>query len=136
MQPPRNLFVSNQRRIGRRRGRLLPRTWAGLLAVSLAVGAMRAAEAQQPGSPEVGVSERIGTTVPLDVPLVDEGGKSVVLRDLVDRPTLLLFVYYRILYNPLLFPGNPWLSIGLPAFIIALMVSIGVGRAVKRSQMM
>jgi hypothetical protein len=48
----------------------------------------------------------------------------------------LLFVYYRILYRPLLFPGNPWLSIGLPAFIIALMVSIGVGRAVKRSQMM
>lgn len=40
-----------------------------------------------------------------------------------------LFVWYRILYAPLLFPGSPWLSIGLPAFVIALMVAWGVKRA-------
>ena len=40
-----------------------------------------------------------------------------------------LFVYYRILYGPLLFPDAPFLSIAVPALIIALMVSWGVRRA-------
>lgn len=39
-----------------------------------------------------------------------------------------LFVYYRILYAPLLFEGRPFLSIALPAFIMALMVSWGIKR--------
>jgi hypothetical protein len=42
---------------------------------------------------------------------------------------LLLFVYYRILYADLLFEGRPFLSIALPALIIAIMVSWGVRRA-------
>ncbi len=41
----------------------------------------------------------------------------------------LLFVYYRILYADLLFEGRPFLSIALPALIIAIMVSWGVRRA-------
>ncbi len=44
---------------------------------------------------------------------------------------VLLFVHYRILGGDLLFPGNPWLSIGLPAFILALVMSFGVSRALK-----
>ena len=42
---------------------------------------------------------------------------------------VLLFVYYRIFYADLLFEGRPFLSIALPALIIALMVGWGVKRA-------
>jgi len=42
---------------------------------------------------------------------------------------VVLYVYYRILYAPLLFEGRPFLSITLPAFVIALMVSWGIKRA-------
>ncbi|NIP35231.1 MAG: hypothetical protein GWO27_10280, partial [Thermoplasmata archaeon] len=34
-----------------------------------------------------------------------------------------LFVYYRVLYAPLLFEGRPFLSIALPSLVIALVVS-------------
>jgi hypothetical protein len=44
---------------------------------------------------------------------------------------VLLFVHIRVFYGPMLFPGNPWLSIGLPAFLIALMVSLGISRALR-----
>lgn len=40
-----------------------------------------------------------------------------------------LFVYYRIVYAPLLFEGRPFLSIAVPALIVALMVGWGVKRA-------
>ena len=46
----------------------------------------------------------------------------------------LLFVYYRIFYAPLLFPGNPYLSIGVPAFFIALVFSFLVRRVVRAGQ--
>jgi len=42
-----------------------------------------------------------------------------------------LFVWYRILYHPLLFPGSPWLSIGVPAFVAALLMSLVVSRVVR-----
>ena len=42
---------------------------------------------------------------------------------------ILLFVYFRVMYAPLLFPGRPFLSITVPALIIALAVSWGVKRA-------
>jgi protein SCO1 len=45
--------------------------------------------------PEVGVRERVGTIMPLDLPLRDEQGQTVTLGQLLGRPTLLLFVYYR-----------------------------------------
>ena len=42
-----------------------------------------------------------------------------------------LFIWYRILYAPLIFPGSPWLSIGAPAFVAALLMSIIVNRVVR-----
>lgn len=42
---------------------------------------------------------------------------------------VVLFVYYRILYGPLLFVDRPYLSIAVPALIIALMVGWGIKRA-------
>jgi protein SCO1/2 len=44
---------------------------------------------------EVGLDEKLGATVPLDIVLRDEAGKPVTLRQLVDRPTILTLNYYR-----------------------------------------
>jgi len=45
--------------------------------------------------PRVGLEEKLGASVPLDLVLTDELGRKVRLGDLVDRPTLLAPVYYR-----------------------------------------
>lgn len=41
----------------------------------------------------VGIDEKLGHFVPLDLELRDEDGKPVALRTLVDRPTLLTLNY-------------------------------------------
>ncbi len=64
--------------------------WVLLAAPAMAQPRVSAGEA-----PAVGVEERLGALVPLDVTLRGEDGEQVVLRDLFDRPVLLLFVYYR-----------------------------------------
>lgn len=46
-------------------------------------------------TPVFGLEEKLGANVPLEVTLRDEQGRDVVLRDLVRRPTLVCFVYYR-----------------------------------------
>ncbi len=43
----------------------------------------------------VGLSERLGETVPLDLTFMDEAGRAVPLKDLVDGPTLLQLVFYH-----------------------------------------
>jgi len=44
---------------------------------------------------EVGIDEKLGEKVPLELSVIDEEGKSVKLQDLLDRPTILNLVYYR-----------------------------------------
>ena len=44
---------------------------------------------------EIGIIEKLDQYVPLDVVLIDEEGEEVVLRDILDKPTILNFVYYR-----------------------------------------
>jgi protein SCO1/2 len=44
---------------------------------------------------EVGIDERLGKQVALDVVLKDENGNDITLRKLVDKPTILLFNYFR-----------------------------------------
>jgi len=44
---------------------------------------------------DVGVDEKLGQTVPLDLMLVDEQGERVSLRSLLDKPTLLTLNYFR-----------------------------------------
>lgn len=48
-----------------------------------------------PPDPGVGIDEKLGDTVPLGLAFQDENGRTVRLKELVDRPTLLLLVYYR-----------------------------------------
>ena len=51
--------------------------------------------AQAGSGSEVDVDEKLGDTVALDIPLKDENGGDVTLRELVDRPTILIFNYFR-----------------------------------------
>jgi protein SCO1/2 len=54
--------------------------------------------------PEIGIVEKLGDHVPLDLELYDESGRSVTLRELVDKPVILNLVYYRCpsICNPLM----------------------------------
>ena len=54
---------------------------------------------------EIGVDEKLGNTIPLDVTFNDENGNQVTLRDLMTGPTVLALVYYNCpgICNPLMF---------------------------------
>jgi protein SCO1/2 len=43
----------------------------------------------------VGVDEKLGSTIPLDLVLKAEDGQPVSLRQLIDKPTILTLNYYR-----------------------------------------
>ena len=55
--------------------------------------AQRANAAEPPLN--VGIDEKLGDTVPLDLVLVDEQGERVPLRKLLDKPTILTLNYFR-----------------------------------------
>ena len=40
------------------------------------------------------VEEQTGAVIPLDLSFTDEGGRRMLLRDFIDRPTLLLPIYF------------------------------------------
>ncbi len=45
---------------------------------------------------EVGIDEKLGEFVPLDIPFYDEYGKTIQLKDIVNgKPTIIAIVYYR-----------------------------------------
>lgn len=44
---------------------------------------------------EVGIDEKLGATIPLDLVLKGEDGQPVPLRQLIDKPTLLTLNYFR-----------------------------------------
>lgn len=50
-----------------------------------------------PAVRKIGVDERLGDKIPLDLPLLNEKGETVTLRQLMpeDKPVLLSLVYYR-----------------------------------------
>ena len=66
-----------------------PRWLTGPVALVLLIGFVPEASA------EIGLDEKLGEAVPLDLEFIDEEGDPVRLGDLVDRPTLLALVYYR-----------------------------------------
>lgn len=43
---------------------------------------------------EVGIIEQLGDTIPLDVWFLNESNDTVTLRQLIDKPTVLMFVYF------------------------------------------
>ena len=64
-----------------------------LLALLLSAGDL-AAQSQSVDL-EVGIDEKLGEFVPLDLTVFDETGEAVLLSEFVDRPTILALVYYR-----------------------------------------
>lgn len=51
--------------------------------------------AQSDADIEIGVIENLDQHIPLDAMLVNEDGDTVIIGDLIDKPTILNFVYYR-----------------------------------------
>ena len=54
---------------------------------------------------EIGIDEKLGNNIPLDVSFNDENGNLVTLRELITGPTVLALVYYNCpgICNPLMF---------------------------------
>jgi len=52
-------------------------------------------KAQMKTPTDVGIDEKLGSQVALDTPLRDEDGNDVTLRQYVDKPTILMFNYFR-----------------------------------------
>jgi len=46
-------------------------------------------------APRIGIQERLGERLPKDVLLYDEQGRTVNVSELVNKPTILTFVYFR-----------------------------------------
>ncbi len=66
-----------------------------LLFVTFFSAGQGAVAAQPPDRATVGIDEKLGQHVPLDIMFSDEKGNVHALRDLIDRPTIVLPVYYR-----------------------------------------
>jgi len=57
--------------------------------------ALLSAPAQSDTDIEIGVIEKLDQYIPLDAMLVGEHGDTMTIGDLIDKPTILNFVYYR-----------------------------------------
>ena len=57
--------------------------------------ALASLQAQADPELEIGIVEKLGETIPLDAMLVNEQGDTVIIGDLIDKPTILNFVYFR-----------------------------------------
>ncbi|MBC8005247.1 MAG: SCO family protein [Verrucomicrobia bacterium] len=64
-----------------------------LLSAFISAG-QKAYEDQREG-PEIGIVENLDAYLPKDIYLIDENNQRVVLTDLIDKPTVINFVYYR-----------------------------------------
>jgi len=53
------------------------------------------ASAENEKEQEVGITEHLDEYIPSDIILTDHNGKIVNLKQLIDKPTVLCFVYYR-----------------------------------------
>lgn len=45
--------------------------------------------------PEVGIVEKLGNKIPMDLSFVNSDGKLLQLKELIKKPTILMFVYYH-----------------------------------------
>jgi protein SCO1/2 len=66
-----------------------------LLMTVLIAGAAGQGNAQMKASADIGIDEKLGAQVALDTVLKDENANDVTLRQLVDKPTILIFNYFR-----------------------------------------
>ena len=64
-----------------------------LLIVLCAAGLVLADETER--KIEIGIDEKIGQTLPMDLTFFNEKGYQVTLKEIVKKPVILNFVYYR-----------------------------------------
>src|SRR6185436_4425058 len=76
-----------------RGGQPMRRALAVAVAVALAAGVARG-EDRPAALRDVAFMQRLGESVPLDVPFRDEAGRTVTLRDYTGKPVLLVPAYY------------------------------------------
>ena len=69
--------------------------WTWICHALILLGCFSTARAQMKNSPDIGIDEKLGETVALDVALMDESGNDVTLRQYIDKPTILLFNYFQ-----------------------------------------
>jgi protein SCO1/2 len=43
---------------------------------------------------DIGIIEKLGNTIPLDLTFNNENSESITLRELIEKPTILMFVYF------------------------------------------
>ena len=65
-----------------------------LVLLVLILSIMSTVYTQQTALP-IGISEKLGQFIPLDVELYDESENLVQLKSIINKPTLVAFVYYR-----------------------------------------
>lgn len=73
------------------------RLQSGILFLVFGIFSLSAFGQTEPPKPltvEIGIVEQLGQTIPLDLQFVNETGDTVTLRELIDKPTALSFVYY------------------------------------------
>jgi protein SCO1/2 len=73
----------------------MPLRRSALLFLTLASLALPSLASPQSGAMEVGIDEKLGDIIPLDLTVLDHEGNSILLADFIDRPTVLALVYYR-----------------------------------------
>jgi protein SCO1/2 len=57
-------------------------------------------------SPEIGLDDKLGAFLPLDLTFVDEQGESMMLREIIDKPTILSLIYLNCTHScPILLGG-------------------------------
>jgi protein SCO1 len=61
----------------------------------LVLATMAAKAEQSPVKQFIGIQEKLGQTVPMDVELYDESGNLQVLKDVINKPTIVTFVYFK-----------------------------------------
>jgi protein SCO1 len=74
----------------------MTKRFAAVLVVFVMSSSLPARAARQSEPPlDVGIDEKLGQKVPLDLTLVDEDGNRVALRSLLDKPTILTLNFFR-----------------------------------------
>jgi protein SCO1/2 len=66
-----------------------------LLLFILFVSTLNQVMSQAENDLEIGIVEKLDQFVPLDAMIVNESGDTMTLGDIMDKPTILSFVYYR-----------------------------------------
>jgi protein SCO1 len=65
----------------------------GVIALFLAFSPAGKPQMKTPA--DIGIDEKLGMPVAMDTVLKDEGGNDITLRRLIDKPTILIFNYFR-----------------------------------------